>query len=171
MRKTRMILPTAVMFLAAAAIVWGQNLLPVDKAPNYAGTRVVTELSGDQEVGSVATRAFGHVYFDVRSDGSLHYKIDTTGISGVTGIYLQQGQAGQVGPVIAVLCLPPEPTGFVKGTLVEGTLTTADLRGAFTGSSIADLVNQMMNNNTYVNITTAINANGELRGNIPYPYG
>jgi hypothetical protein len=170
MNMTRMTLPTAVMLLAAAALVRGQNLQPLDRASDFAGTRIVTQLTGDQEVDSVATRATGHAYFDVRSDCSLHYKIDTTGMSGITGIYIQQGKAGQVGPVIAALCIPTQPTGFVQGTVVEGTLTANDLRGPLAGLSINDLVSQMMANNTYVNIATAINANGELRGNIPYPY-
>lgn len=170
MRTTRFILAGAMVLLSAAGLSWGQAMQPMDTAPSFVGSKIVTELSGDQEIGSIATRAVGKAYFDVRSDGALHFKIDVNRISGVTGVYIQQGQAGQIGPVIARLYVPAQPTGFLTGTLVEGTVTAASLVGPFEGRNVSDLVNQMMNNNAYINIATAINAGGELRGNIPYPY-
>lgn len=170
MRTSRMILPTIVLVLAVTGLARAQNLLPLDKVTSYGPTRIVTELTGDQEIGSVATRTTGHAYFDVRPDGSLHYRISTTGMSGITGIYIQQGRSGQIGPVIAQLYVPAQPTGFTSGTLAEGTLTASQLRGPLAGHSVNDLARMMMDNNAYVNVTTAIYSTGELRGNIPYSY-
>lgn len=169
MSKTRTILPAGMMLLAITAVAWSQNQC-ADKVTSYGPTRIVTELTGDQVVGSVATRALAKAYFDVRPDGTVHYKVDTTGLDCITGVYIHQGRAQQVGPVIATLFVPSSPTSFARGTVVEGTLTTDNLTGDYAGRSVSDLVDQMMNNNVYVNITTVNNPEGMLRGNIPYPY-
>ena len=91
MRTTRFILAGAMVLLSAAGLSWGQAMQPMDTAPSFVGSKIVTELSGDQEIGSIATRAVGKAYFDVRSDGALHFKIDVNRISGVTGVYIQAG--------------------------------------------------------------------------------
>jgi hypothetical protein len=165
-----MILATATLAVAAGGLAWAQTMRSLDMASDFIGSRIVTELSGDQEVGSVATRSFGHAYFDVRSDGTLHYRIDTTGLTGITGVYIQMGEAGQVGPVVARLFVPPQPTGLVRGSVTEGTFTADQLAGPLAGQSVNDLVRLMMDNKAYVNIATAIYADGQIRGNIPYPY-
>lgn len=171
MRTTRLILP-AVVLLAVAGLAWGQTMYGnTNAAPRYAGAKIVTELTGDQVVGSVAIRAFGKVYFDVRSDGTLHYKVQTTGTDNITGVYINQGGNGQVGPVVARLFAPDQPTGLIRGTIVEGTLTDADLVGPLAGQGVGALVDWLMDNDkVHVNITTTDHPQGELRGNIPYPY-
>ncbi len=170
MRTSRMMLPVVILVLAVAGIVWAQALQPLDKVTGFGPTKIVTQMTGDQEIGSVATRSHGTASFEIRSDGALQYKIDTSGITGVTGVVIQQGRAGQVGPVVARLYMPAQPTGYVKGVLAAGTVRAADLTGPLAGKSVNDLAKLMMDNNAYVNITTAIYSDGQLRGNIPYPY-
>jgi crotonobetainyl-CoA:carnitine CoA-transferase CaiB-like acyl-CoA transferase len=44
--------------------------------------------------------------------------------------------------------------GRVNGRLATGTITAADLVGPLAGQSIADLVDEMLAGNTYVNVHT-----------------
>ncbi len=172
MRVTRLVLPGAIALMAVAGIAWGQAMQPMDTAPSFHGARIVTMLTGDQEIGSVATRTTGQAYFDVRSDGSLHYRVTLSshGLSGVTGVFVQMGREGQIGPVLARLYVPPQATGYLTGTVAEGTLTAADLAGPLAGKGVDDLVRLMMDNNAYINITTAVHSDGEIRGDIPYSH-
>jgi hypothetical protein len=162
MSKTRWILPGALVLLLTATFAWSQNW-PIP-------TRIVTELSGDQVVGSVPTSALGKVYFDVRSEGQLDYRVSVTGIRGITGIYVHEGKHRGTGPVIARLYVPDRPTDRLTGTVVEGTLTDANLTDASRDRGVSYVIDQLMNNNAYVQITTEDYPNGFIRGTIPYPY-
>ncbi len=161
MRKMQSILPGALSLLAAG-MAWGQAY-PIP-------TRIVTELSGDQVVGSVPTATLGKVYFDVRGPNQLDYRVTVTGARDITGIYVHQGKNRELGPVIARLYVPEQPTGRVSGTVVRGTLSDDNLVGPYRDEGVRYVIDQLMNNNAYVEITTTEYPRGFIRGNIPYPY-
>ena len=48
----------------------------------------------------------------------------------------------------------------------NGTITSDMLAGPMEGKTIADLITAMKDGNTYVNIHTEQNPNGEIRGQI-----
>ena len=50
--------------------------------------------------------------------------------------------------------------------LAEGTITAGDLTGPLLGSALADLIEQIREGNTYVNVHTEANRLGEIRGQI-----
>ena len=50
--------------------------------------------------------------------------------------------------------------------MVQGNITGFDLMGSLAGKSIADLVAKMQSGETYVNVHTEANPNGEIRGQI-----
>lgn len=170
MRASRMTISAGAMLLAMAATSLGQDVQSADRVTSFGPTRIVTLMTGDQMIGSVATRQTAHAIFDVKADGSVRYKITTTGLDGVTGVYVHEGKANQIGPVIAAIYMPDSATGKVQGTVVEGTLVADNLKGDYEGKSVNDVVAQMMDNNAYITLTTSENPKGELRGNIPYPY-
>jgi hypothetical protein len=167
MGTKRLLVVGTVALCAAGTFGWAETRSP---RAYPMPTRIVTEMSGDQVPGSVASPSIGKVYFDVRGPGVLHYKVDVTNLNGVTGVYVQDGAFGHNGPRIASLFRSEEPTGLVRGTLIEGDVTDADLAGSLEGQSVQSLIDRLMASDVYINVTTSKWPTGELRGYIPYPY-
>ena len=84
----------------------------------------------------------------------------------ITASHIHLGQFGQNGEIIVSLLKTSTPLNILNGTLVEGKITKADLEGPLKGKTINDLVKLFNDTNTYVNIHTKQNPNGEIRGEI-----
>lgn len=124
-------------------------------------------LAGRNEVPPVDTDGQGQAVFKLSKDGSeLHYKINVANIDDVTQSHIHVAPAGQNGGVVAFLFGFVSGGVTVNGTLVEGTVTAADLIGALAGQTLADLVAEMRAGNTYVNVHTVEHPPGEIRGQI-----
>ena len=128
-------------------------------------------LTGDQEVPAVETNATGQAIFQLSKDGTqLSYKLIVANIEDVRMAHLHLAPAGMNGGVAAWLYPmgPPPVTipGTYNGTLSQGVLTTADLRGALAGKTIGDLVDQILAGKVYVNVHTMQFGGGEIRGQI-----
>jgi len=48
----------------------------------------------------------------------------------------------------------------------QGNITSSDLMGSLAGKSISDLVAKIQSGETYVNVHTGANTNGEIRGQL-----
>jgi hypothetical protein len=128
--------------------------------------RFETDLSGAGEVPLVYSFAQGAVSFELHDDNqALHYRIDAHQISGVTAAHIHAGLPGENGPAIAVLAGPMPATGMVNGPLVEGTVYEADLINGFE-NNFSGLVTALRDGSLYVNVHTADNPSGEIRGQI-----
>jgi Cu/Zn superoxide dismutase len=107
-------------------------------------------LSGDDEVPPVATdaKALATFYFDGdRTKAKMN--ITATGLSGpITGVHIHEGDQGTNGPVLYPL--------VNEGNRVQMEVTDI---------SSLDLIS-IMNGATYVNIHTAANPSGEIRGQL-----
>jgi hypothetical protein len=128
-------------------------------------------LSGKQEVPPVATQAQGQALFQLAADGlSLRYQLNVANISDISMAHIHMAPVGANGGVVAWLYPsgpPPVPIpGRFQGVLAVGVITAADLVGDLAGQTIADLVAQIEAGNTYVNVHTAANPGGEIRGQI-----
>lgn len=128
-------------------------------------------LTGDAEVPPVDTLAQGQALFKVSADGSsLNYKLIVANLDDVFMAHIHLAPAGSNGPVVAWLypsAPPPQPIpGTFSGVLAEGTITAGDLVGPLAGMSLDALQAEMAAGNTYVNVHTANNPGGELRGQI-----
>ena len=111
-------------------------------------------LSGANEVPAVTTTSTGKAYVTYNASSStLDYVLITNGMSGANGAHLHSGAIGANGAVLYALTTPASGAGDV---------TTA---GTVTGVSAADAQTLKMGN-TYINIHTATNAGGELRGQV-----
>lgn len=110
--------------------------------------------NGAQEVPAVTTNALGLGTFYVNDErDTVCFEMTVTGLSGaITGAHIHQGTMGTNGPV--VLDLMPYMNGNrIKATLTGATVTPQLLTAMFSGMF-------------YVNIHTAANPNGEIRGQI-----
>ncbi len=121
-------------------------------------------LSGSDEVPPVATSAAGNALF--HWDGvRLSYRVDATGVHGVTATRLHVGPGGLNGPAVADL-YGHEPVAERGGVIASGTIDPGSLMGPLAGQSIGRLVAAMDAGSTYVNVSTARNPTGQLRGTI-----
>jgi Cu/Zn superoxide dismutase len=106
---------------------------------------------GANEIPAVATTASAVGSFAVsKASGKLDYKIVANGLSGtITGAHIHYGSPDRTGAVAQALT--------VSGNLISGSfnLTSA-------------LFDSVFNGVTYLNIHTAANPNGEIRGQIYY---
>jgi hypothetical protein len=60
----------------------------------------------------------------------------------------------------------PVPGGFDGKVRVQGTLTDANIVNTACGSTISEIVDSMLAGNAYVNVHSAANPGGEVRGQI-----
>ncbi len=106
-------------------------------------------LSGGQEVPPVTTSATGSGTITVAADQSISGKITTTGIKG-TAAHIHLAAPGTNGPVIVPLTKDGE-NGWAVGP----------------GAKLQDAHYQAFKDgNLYVNVHSAANPNGEIRGQI-----
>ena len=123
-----------------------------------------TTLRGSQEVPPVATAATGTATFTVNG-ANINYTVSWSGLSGnATASHIHVAAAGATGPVRLNLCggtgAPACPAGATAS--LTGVATTANL----VGISMDDLLAQIRNFNGYVNVHTAANSTGEIRGQL-----
>ena len=131
-----------------------------------------THLSGGDEVPVVVTNAQGQALFKLNKDGDqLHYKLNVANIENVTAAHIHLGPATGTGDVVVWLYPIDGPPGELipgrtNGTLAEGDITDENLTGALAGLSLEDLIAEIEAGNTYVNVHTSANPNGEIRGQL-----
>jgi hypothetical protein len=129
------------------------------------------DLTGNQEVPPVKTKATGHATFKLNPEGqSLHYQVTVANLQDTTMAHLHLGPAGKNGPV-AVWLYPPSPPGVLKpgafsGVLAEGEITAQNLVGPLKGKPLQALIQDIKAGQTYVNVHTRMHPEGELRGEI-----
>jgi hypothetical protein len=131
-------LAVAVLSLAACSTMSGM----------MGGTSVKAHLTGAEEVPPVSTSAKGEANFTVSKDGAVKGSVTTTGVQG-TAAHIHQGAKGQNGGVI----VPLTKNGDTY-TAPEGAKLTEAQLSAFKAG------------NTYVNVHSAANKGGELRGQL-----
>lgn len=137
-------------------------------------------LSGDAEVPDVNTQATGEANFEsdakaaaaggaaaaASSASRLSYSISVQDIDEVTAAHIHMGRSDENGPIIVTLFKPDTPTGEITGELVSGTITSQNLEGPMQGKQLSDLIDLFDAGDTYVNVHTETNPNGEIRGTI-----
>jgi hypothetical protein len=128
-------------------------------------------LRGSEEVPTpVVTSTTGTAKFHVnhaRTEIEFRLRIeDAVGILAVAGAHIHCAPAGQNGPVAVFLAGAAPPGGFAGDVEVEATLTQANIIPTACGATIAELVQSMIDGDTYVNVHSAANPGGEVRGQI-----
>ncbi len=124
-------------------------------------------LRGRFEVPPVITEATGETFFQLSGDVlRLNFVLKVNNIKNVTQAHIHLGRPGQNGPVVAFLFGPSKFGISDKRGIVKGTLTREDLIGPLLWGTIGDLVLEILRGNTYVNVHTEQNPDGEIRGQI-----
>jgi len=155
---------------AVAAIKAGETYINLHTAANPGGEirgQVVAKgdahfvtLDGAQEVPAVTTAATGSGWVVISTDGSaITYYVEHSGLSGAAAAaHIHLGEAGANGGVLLPLSASASP--------MLGTLTSADLTPTGSVTDFAGAVAAIEAGSTYVNIHTAANPGGEIRGQI-----
>lgn len=129
-------------------------------------------LDGGSQVPPVETGARGLAAFELGGAGAaLHYAVYVLNIEDATMAHVHRGRAGKEGPVVAWLYPTsgprPKPVeGNFGGVLARATLTAGDLVGPLEGMSMGEFVAAIEAGAAYVNVHTAANPGGEIRGQI-----
>jgi len=109
----------------------------------------------------------GNASFTVQGN-TVAYKLNASGLSGPpVAAHIHLGAPGAAGPVIVPLAVAAGPsTGTAAG---EGTFDASGVRGKKPDGSammLDDVLAAMRSGGTYVNVHTASNKPGEVRGQI-----
>ncbi len=111
---------------------------------------LLANITGDQEVPAVMTDARGNGVFTlVNNQSMLQVRVVVDGLSGpIMGAHLHLGAAGSNGPVVSDLT-----------PMVEGNTIVAEV-------DPSDFLTELIAGNIYLNIHTADNMDGEIRGQL-----
>lgn len=124
-------------------------------------------LSGVEEVPPVRTKAHGVAKFKVSSnERKIGYKLTVNDLKNFTVAHIHLGRRCMNGPIVAFLFGPINPDISVNHGVVEGIITEENLVGPLKGRPLSNLLNAMRAGRAYVNVHTAQNPNGEIRGQI-----
>jgi len=160
----------AAILAIASVLVLTSTTIMTNMPKVLATTDIFTaSLSGDKEVPPVTTNAKGTVGFSQPHLNNMSFGIQVFGIDKVTGAHIHLGKEGQNGPVVATLFKAQNETGTgpLNGQLVGGSITNGMLEGPLAGKALeTDLVKAIQNGEAYVNVHTADNPNGAIRGQI-----
>lgn len=134
-------------FLSATAAVTA--LLFAGCATMAPSQQVGVTLSGDQQVPPVKTSGSGSGTITVNDDKTVSGSVTTTGVKG-TAAHIHVGAAGKTGPV----AVPLTKSGDNTWSVAAGAKLTDEQYAAF------------KNGELYVNVHTAENKAGEVRGQL-----
>lgn len=117
-------------------------------------------LDGSQEVPAVVTAATGEATVVISADNStIWYVVTYSGLSGaLAAAHIHAGAAGVNGGVILPLVASASP--------MVGTLTSSNFTPSGSITTFAEAVSAVKAGTTYVNLHTAANPGGEIRGQV-----
>jgi len=128
------------------------------------------DLTGSQQVPAVTTDAFGMATVRLVDNGTaIMFRVIVCDIANVTMAHIHVGAAGDTGPPIIPFIhgiLFSSPHGCK--VLTEGTRSATDLNTKVSSkiTNWNDFVTALLTGNTYVNVHTIANTNGEIRGQL-----
>jgi hypothetical protein len=136
------------LLLVAAAAALASCSTYQDYAPSFlpGSGAVSVKLNGAEEVPPVQTSGTGEGTIRVNADGAVEGSVKTTGVEG-TMAHIHQGAKGQNGPVI----IPLTKSGDTYTVPAGAKLNEAQMKAFKEGG-------------LYVNVHTAKNKGGEVRG-------
>ena len=157
-------LPLRLMLYCAAAFIAVLGLGAQASAQTFTLTAT---LSGSSENPPINTGAFGSATVTVDMTArTVTYRVDVYNLpSGVTASHIHVGAIGTNGPVV-VNFAPPVPAS--NDFAFSGTVRDTDflLRPDQGIRSADDMFQAILGENSYVNVHSAVNGGGEIRGQL-----
>lgn len=146
--------------LAASAATVTAWSTPVRPAPVAAPVTYVAHMDGANETPANKTTGTGTATF-VLNGTRLRFTVTVHGLTGpATMAHIHLGKAGASGPPVYGFTIKH----VAGGTLAQGYINLAkDVSKGVSGDSLKTLLN---NGSAYVNVHTAANPGGEIRGQI-----
>jgi hypothetical protein len=141
---------------------------PANAVPGPSSTTLIADLSGDNQVPALTSSGSGFASFTVSPDEtSIAYRLYANDTVGVTQAHIHIAASNENGPVAAFLFGPADPAVDADGLLAEGTIMASDLvaSAGFDGT-MTQFLSALRSGGAYVNLHTAANPPGELRGQI-----
>lgn len=133
--------------------------------PNDNGN-YTTQLTGDQEVHDVDTKARGVGIFRFNNDNTaVSFKVNVAQLENVLFAHIHLAPRGVNGPVVVTL-KADRIDGRVNGVYAQGNITQNDLQGLLEGGDIYILRAAFRAGYAYVNVHTVDFPAGELRGQL-----
>lgn len=127
-----------------------------------AGVSEVRNVEGDRGVNSPAR---GVAAFQLSPSGTeVTFKLAAFFMVDVTAAHIQKALPDDNGAIVANLFTGPT-TDVVQGTIAEGVIDVGDLVGSLSGD-FGQFLADMRSGALYVNVHTAVNPAGELRGQV-----
>lgn len=126
-------------------------------------------LSGDAQVPPVETKSKGIALAWLLDEGTrLYYKVaHSIPRRQIQAAHLHLGNAGENGPVVAILFDTEGDTGRTDSARpIRGQLDLNDLTGPLAGQPLDALVAHIQGGNVYVNVHTKRYPDGEVRGQL-----
>ena len=117
--------------------------------------KFTANLSGKSEVPPVDTKASGSAQFQISADGKqIDYELNVKDLNNFMMAHIHQGKSGENGQPVVML------------SMGKAKITPGDLQGPLAGKQLSDLVKLIQDGDTYVNVHTQQNQNGEIRGQL-----
>ena len=154
-------------WIPLAAVALALTAVPMQAAESQFSAK----LTGASQLPEPTTsKATGELKLVIAADDKkISYTLSVENISNANGADMHLGPDTANGPAVVKLFpvhgASPKKGDF-SGVLAEGTITAGDLTGPLLGSTLADLIEQIRDRNTYVNVHTEANRLGEIRGQI-----
>ena len=138
----------------------------MDDTTAGAGLLFTASLGGDSErPDPVDTSTTGSARFAVAEDVSgIDFTIEVLNGIDITAAHIHEGGPQVAGEVVAGLFAGSEAQ--VNGQLISGTITADDLAGSLEGMGLLDLIDLLTAGQAYVNVHSAANPAGEIRGQL-----
>lgn len=135
-----------------------------------APARILVPLTGAEVVPAVQSSAGGTLTLLLEAGPSgtfnISYELEVKDVVDATAAHIHLGPKGTEGPIVVPLFTGPAKTGSFSGLLAQGTITEKDLTGPMQGKTFQELAGAVLAGQTYVNVHTVKNPNGEIRGQI-----
>jgi uncharacterized protein YceK len=130
-------------------------------------TTFTAELTGAEVVPKVSTSATGSASFTVDATGTrVHFVLKVSNLTDAVASRVHEGKPGSNGQGLVILFPGPTMSGLFTGALAQGNFNASALIGSLAGKTIADFVALLQSGQAYVNVGTAQNPKGEIRGQI-----
>ncbi|MGE5863192.1 MAG: CHRD domain-containing protein [Nitrososphaerales archaeon] len=165
----------------------GQNQINLDDN-NSIKYKYNAKLTGGEQVPPVKTEGIGTASFELLNDNkTLHYQVNILDVPEITGIHIHKAKLSENGDILVDIYNTKENIFKNQNTTkiseiesssitingnnqnsfaTSGTINNLDLQGPLKGKNIFDLIALIENGDTYVNVHSKSNPDGEIRAQI-----